>query len=190
MLAAFRLFIISILCLSLNGCFMLVTRGVGTVERALSVGDEFRSWKAQMPAIPPDRGRLIVYPGGSRSAVFEATNVGKGGDQDFVVDRDVCTVLGHSFVFLDLAPGPHEVSSDDVSALFEYRKGKNKLNIDIASSTLTYVRIDKESGGLFTRSHYFPKLVEAAVAEAELKDLPIYQDGLKCRENKAVDRTA
>src|SRR5690349_6806407 len=97
--------------LSLNGCVMAVTRGIGTVERQLGVGDEFRAWKAEMPPIASGKGRLVVYPGGGRSFVYDATGIGKGGEQLFTVDKDVCTVLGDSFVFLDVPAGAHEVSS-------------------------------------------------------------------------------
>jgi hypothetical protein len=171
----------------LNGCiFSAVTHGIGAAERAMSIGDNFRSWKAQMPAVPAGRSRLVVYPGGSRSLVYQATGVGKGGEQVFAVDRDVCEVLGDTFVFLDVAPGPHEISSEGVSQLFGYQKGKNRLSVNLAPSKLTYIRIDKEGDPLW--HHYVPKLVDAARAEAELAKLPLYRDGLTCRLNKAEDR--
>ena len=142
-----------------------------------------------MPAIPSGAGRLIVYPGGRRSFVYETTSIGKGGEQFFAVNRDVCTVLGRSFIYLDLPAGRHEVSAEDVSGLFEYRIGRNKLDLAIDPGSLTYVRIDREDPGALARSHYYPRLVEPARAEAELKDWPIYNEGLKCRPNRAMDRT-
>ena len=173
-------------CGVLNGCFSAVTHGIGAVERATSIGDDFRSWKAQMPAIPADRSRIVVYPGGSRSFVYHATGIGKGGEQYFAVDRYVCEVLGDSFIFLDLPPGKHEISSEGVSHLFGYQKGKNRLSVDLARASLTYIRIDKEGEALW--HHYIPKQVDAARAEPELAKLPLYRDGLTCRTNKAEDR--
>src|SRR5689334_21927938 len=138
-----------------------------------------------MPAIPAGRSRLVVYPGGSRSVIYRVTGVGKGGEQMFTVDRDVCEVLGDSFIFLDIAPGPHEITSEGVSELFGYRKGKNHLSVDLAPSRLTYVRIDKQGDPLW--HHYVPKLVDAANAETELAKLPLYKEGLTCRLNKVED---
>jgi hypothetical protein len=174
-------------CVLLNGCiFSAVTHGIGAVERAAGVGENFSTWKAQMPPIPAGRSRIVVYPGGRRSLVYSVTGVGKGGEQVFAVDRDVCEVLGDSFIFLDLPPGAHEISSEGVSQLFGYQKGKNRLSVSLARSSLTYIRIDKEGDPLW--HHYVPKQVDAARAEAELAKLPLYRDGLTCRPNKAEDR--
>lgn len=175
-------------CLLLDGCIMAATRGIGTVERQIGIGEEFRDWQAHRPPIPAGRGRLVVYPGGSRSFVYETTGIGKGGEQLFAVDRDVCTVLGHSFVYLDLPAGPHEISAEGVSTLFGYQKGKNKLPLQLAPAGVTYIRIGREKHGVFSRSHYAPSVVEAAAAEAELMQYPLYRDGLTCRPNKAEDR--
>ena len=183
----FRLCLAVCCCVLLNGCvFSAVTHGIGAVERATGIGENFSTWKARMPAIPPGRSRIVVYPGGSRSLVYAATGIGKGGEQVFAVDRDVCTVLGDSFIFLDFPPGPHEISSEGVSQLFGYQKGKNRLSLNLRPSALTYVRIDKEGDALW--HHYLPKLVDAARAEAELAKLPLYREGLTCRLNKAEDR--
>src|SRR5688500_14209991 len=135
-----------------------------------------------MPSIPPGRSRSVVYAGGSRSLGYAATGVGKCGEQVFAVDRDVCTVLGDSFIFLVLPPGPHEISSEGVSQLFGYQKGKNRLSLNLRSSALTYVRIDKEGDALW--HHYVPKLIDAARAETELGKLPLYKEGLTCRLNR------
>jgi hypothetical protein len=171
----------------LNGCvFSAVTHGIGAVERAASIGEAYSTWKAQMPAIPPGRSRIVVYPGGSRSLVYSATGIGKGGEQYFAIDRDVCEVLGDSFIFLDVAPGAHEISSEGVSQLFGYQKGKNRLSVNLAASKLTYIMIDKVGDPLW--HHYVPKLVDAARAEAELAKLPLYREGLTCRLNRAEDR--
>ena len=183
----FRAAFLVLSCLLLNSCIMAVTRGIGTVERQLAVGDEFGTWRTRMAPIPAGKGRLIVYPGGHRSFVYEATSIGKGGEQDFTVDTDVCTVLGNSFVYYDLAAGHHEITSEGVSKLFGYQKGKNRLNLDIAPSSLTYVRIDKKRSSPLS-SHYLPGQIQEAVAEKELKDMPIYNDGLTCRLNKAEER--
>ena len=188
MLRYFRVILVSLSCLGLNACIAVITHGVGTVERSLGVGDDFGRWKAQMPAIPTGRGRIIVYPGGSRSVVFETTRIGLGGEQNFAVDNDVCTVLGNSFIFVDLTAGLHQISAGNMSELFGYRKGKNKLDINVMPSSLTYIRINKESGGLFSKNHYFPNLVAAPAAEMELRQFPIYINGLKCRVNKAQER--
>ncbi len=184
----FRAIVASIACLSLNSCIAAATYGIGTVERSLAVGENFAAWKTQMPAIPPGMGRLIVYPGGGRSVVFETTSIGKGGEQDFVVDSDVCTVLGHSFIYVDRPAGPHEISADDVSKAFGYQKGRHKLEVTLAPSTVIYISIDKVDNGALSRSHYFPHRVPAETAEAKLKAFPIDTDGLKCRLNKAEPR--
>lgn len=183
-----RLSVMLLACLCLNGCIGAAAYGVGTVMRQMAVGDAYAKWRPQMPAIAPGSGRIIVYPGGSRSVVYEATNIGTGGEQLFVVDRDVCKVLGHSFVFLDLAAGPHEISAEDVSEPFGYRVGKNKLNLKIVPASLTYIRIDKQSAGTFSPSHYFPGVIAAATAEVELNSLAIDKDDLQCRVNKAEER--
>lgn len=183
----FRLCLAVCCCVLLNGCvFKAVTYGIGSVERATSIGDNYSSWKAQMPAIPAGRSRIIVYPGGNRSMVYSVTGVGKGGEQVFAVDRDVCEVLGDSFIFLDVAPGAHEISSEGVSQLFGYQKGKNRLSVNLAPSKLTYIKIDKQGDPLW--HHYVPKLVDADRAETELAKLPLYREGLTCRLNKAEDR--
>jgi len=183
----FRLGLAACCCVLLNGClFSAVTHGIGTAERAMWIGDDYRSWKAQMPAIPAGRSRLVVYPGGSRSVVYRVTGIGKGGEQKFTVDRDVCEVLGDSFIFVDIAPGPHEITSEGVSQLFGYQKGKNHLSVNLAPSQLTYVRIDKEGEPLW--HHYIPRLADAAGAGAELARMPLYKEGLTCRPDKAQDR--
>jgi hypothetical protein len=185
-----RLLLVSLICLSMNSCIFAATHVVGTAMRSFETGDDFAVWKTQMPAIPPATGRLIVYPGGSLSMVYEATSIGTGGDEHFVVDRDVCKVLGHSFVFLDLAAGKHVISADHVSKFLDgYEIGRYKLDVTIAPSTVTYVKIDKEKTGEAFSHHYVPKLVEAAAAESALRGFPIYSDGLKCKINQAKDRT-
>jgi hypothetical protein len=88
-------------------------------------------WRAIAPPIAPGRGRLIVYPGGSLSIVYEKTSFGKGGELDFVVDCDVCQIFGRTFVFLDVPASAHKIPADDVSDLlhpFEYRLGKYELS--------------------------------------------------------------
>ena len=187
MLVSFRLTVALLACLWLNGCIAAATYGVGTMMRGMEVGDNFAKWRPQMPPIAPGSGRIVVYPGGSRSFVYATTSIGTGGDQLFVVDRDVCKVLGHSFVFLDLPAGPHVISAEGVSKPFGYQIGKSRLNLNIAPESLTYIRIDKHSAGAFS-NHYVPGPVAAAAAEAELAAQPIDKDGLKCRPNKAEDR--
>jgi hypothetical protein len=184
-----RLMLVSLLCLSLNACILAATHVAGTAMRSFETGADFAVWKAQMPAIPPGTGRLIVYPGGSLSLVYEATSIGTGGDEHFVVDRDVCKILGNSFVFLDLTAGKHVISADHVSKLLDgYEVGRYKLDVNIAPSTITYVKIDKEKSGEAFSHHYVPKLVDAAAAESALRSSPIYSDGLKCKVNEAKDR--
>src|SRR5579863_4941612 len=114
-----RLMLASLLCLALNSCILAATHIVGTAMRVSETGDDFAVWKTRMPAIMPGTGRLIVYPGGSLSMVSEATSIGTGGDEHFVVDRDVCKILGHSFVYLDLAAGRHVISADHVSKFLD-----------------------------------------------------------------------
>jgi hypothetical protein len=174
----------------LTSCIAVVTHGVGTVERSFAVGDDFTKWRATAPPIAPGRGRLIVYPGGSLSIVYETTSFGKGGELDFVVDRDVCQVLGRTFVFLDVPAGAHKISADDVSDIlhpFEYRLGKYKLELTVDAGTTSYVRIDKDRSAGAVGAAYIPRLA-AAAAEAELKDFVLDKDGLKCRPNAAQDR--
>ena len=188
MLMYARRMFVALMCLSLNSCVLVATHVVGSAMRSGEVGDKFASWQAGTPPIPAGMGRVIVYPGGSRSFVYEETGIGRGGEQLLTVDRDVCTVLGHSFIFLDLPAGPHRVTAGDVSELAGYQIGINKLDLNVAVGTVTYVRIDKQVTGTFTQSRYFPTAVAPASAVAELTDFPIYKDGLQCRRNEAKDR--
>lgn len=177
-------------CLGLGGCIPVITHGIGAVERAVAVGEAYPAWQAHMPPVPDGKGRVIAFPGESLSLVYEATGFGKGGDLDFVIDRDVCSVLGRTFVFLDIPAGPHELSIDDVSDLldpFTYKKGRHKIDLAIAAGSVTYIRFDKERGDLLV-PHYFARKVDEAAAAPVLKDYVIDKDGLACKPNRAEDR--
>ena len=171
------------LCLAVCCCvlaerlhFSVVTHSIGAVERATSIGDDFRSWKAQMPAIPAGRSRIVVYPGGSRSLIYSVTGVGKGRR---AVLRGRPRRLRGPRQFLHLSrPAARERTRSPRKACptcSVTRKGKNRLSVDLARAGLTYIRIDKEGEPLW--HHYIPKQVDAASAEAELAKLPLYGTG-------------
>jgi len=190
LIGVLRLAVFCLACHGLGGCIPVVTHGIGAVERAVAVGEAYPAWQTHMPPVPAGKGRIIAFPGESLSLVYETTGFGKGGDLDFVVDRDVCTVLGRSFVFLDYPAGPHELSVDDVSDLldpFTYKKGRHKIDLTIAAGSVTYIRFDKQRGDMLV-PHYFAKKVDAAAAAPVLKDYVIDKDGLACKPHRAEDR--
>jgi hypothetical protein len=181
---------VALACLSLDGCIAVVTHGIGAVERAVAVGEDYTAWKAHAPAVPKGKGRIILFPGEGLSLIYEATRFGKGGEEYFTIDRDVCSVLGRTFVFLDYPAGAHKLTVDDVTDLlqpFTYTIGRNKLDLTLAEGSVTYVRLDKQKNDLLI-NHYSLHKVEAAVAEPVMKDYSIDTDGLACKPTRAEDR--
>jgi hypothetical protein len=118
-----------------------------------------------MPALPPSTGRLFVYVSGRSNNFLNAYELGTGGEQRFVVDKDVCDILGATFTYMDLPAGTHTVSADDVDKFLGFRKGRYEVKANITDSHAVYVRIDKVSqDGV----HTVPRLVDAAAATSKL----------------------
>lgn len=188
MLKAIRSLAFILLCLSLSGCIAAVGLGVGALGRSAGTGDKYSSWKSTMPNIPPNMGRLFVYMTERAHEMLNAMSRGTGGEQAFTVDNDVCEVLGEAFTYRDLPAGDHDVSADDVKKfLGGYRKGKYHVKVPIVAGGTAYVRIDKERQD---GTHYIPRLVDAATAEAQIADLPIdtHLVTFECRANQAEER--
>lgn len=69
-----RLLLIASLSCALASCGGVVGLGVGAVGRSVGTGDNYSSWKSNMPDIPPQMGRLLVYNTG-RKLDFYAVNI-------------------------------------------------------------------------------------------------------------------
>lgn len=171
----------------LEGCGGVAGLAVGAAGRAAGTGATFAEWKGSAPPMQPHTGRLVVYVP-SRQPSLMTVDWGTGGEFNFAVDRDVCDVIGDSFVYLDLPPGRHAVSAGDMQKfLAGYRKGQFETQADIVEGRSTFVRIEPvPNGGPRIR----PVVVSAGVAEAEMAKLPLDKHfvSFSCKPNAAGDR--
>jgi len=173
--------------LLVEGCGGVAGLAVGAAGRAAGTGATYAEWKGSSPPMELHTGRLFVYVP-SRQFSLMTVDWGTGGEFLFAVDRDVCDVIGDSFVYLDLPPGRHAVSAGAMPKfLFGYRRGQFETEADIIEGRSTFVRIEPVSnGGALAR----PAVVGAGLAEAEMAKLPLDKHfvSFSCKPNAAGDR--
>jgi hypothetical protein len=172
------------LSLTLGSCGGVAGLAVGAIGRSAGTGGDYVSWKSAMPGIQRGTGRLLVYATG-RSMSLYTISMATGGVREFAVDKDVCGVIEDAFMYVDVPPGDHDISADDMEMLFgKFRRGKFDTRIKVSDGAITYLRIDNVDG------HLAPRLVDAATAEAEMAKLPLdtHFVSFECKKDAAQER--
>ena len=183
--------------LSLEGCGGAMGLGVGVVTRAAGTGDAYSGWKASAPPIPPHSGRLFVYAPNRQVSVW-TSDWATGGEFVFDVDRDVCDVIGSSFAYIDLPPGPHSVSATDIKKSFPggFQKGKYAVTVNVVAGKPTFVSFEPVAGSSSVVTlggpSVRPVVVQGSAAEAAMAKLPLdtHVASFPCKPRAAEDRAS
>ena len=181
------------MALALEGCGGAMGLGVGAVTRAAGTGDAYAAWKASAPPIPAHSGRLFVYAPDRQISVWTA-DWATGGEYVFDVDRDVCDVIGSSFAYVDLPPGPHSISASDIKKFpGGFQKGKYAVTVNVVAGKPTFVSFEPVAGspsvvtvgGPLVR----PVVVQGSAAEAAMAKLPLdtHVASFACKPRAAED---
>jgi len=157
-----------LICFSIfmSGCAGMLADGM---VRATSTGETYAEL-APIPIPINTDGRIYIYR--TEAATKNSMVFGKGISKNYifcVVDDQGFWLLWEVFMYKDLPSGLHEVSC----SLKSGQRGAQKLQLSVQKNKELYVRID------LIENNLTPILVDAAIAKAEISNLPLLKTGPK-----------
>ncbi|MCP3891683.1 MAG: hypothetical protein GY702_22860 [Desulfobulbaceae bacterium] len=161
-----KLTIVTCISIVISGCAGMLADGM---VRATSTGETYAEL-APIPTPINTDGRIYIYR--TESATKNSLEYGKGISKNYifcVVDDQGFWLLWEVFMYKDLPPGLHEISCSTKAS----QRGTQKLQLSLQENNELYVRID------VIENKITPVLVDAAIAKAELSNLPLLKTGPK-----------
>ncbi len=125
---------------------------VSALMSGCASGPSFATYKASIPPLKPEQGRIYLYRttvlGAALSPVIKVNGT------------DIGASKAQGFLYYDCAPGEYVIeTSTEVT---------RKLSLVIAKEQERYVRLNVSMG--FFVGHVYPELVENAIGAKEIQD--------------------